>query len=166
VDINSSDGAWLRMRPLAYQPGVQPPTDPEELDGWDDWLVIAVDVRTGDGRTWSFSDPCLTTDEARDLERWLRQQEDEASASVAPVRERDAGLRFIEPNLAFRLLAARPARRRLEVAFSHESLPPWLDRSCLGQVYPLVLDVAADDLAAGADQWAREIQPFPRRAPA
>jgi hypothetical protein len=73
--------------------------------------------------------------------------------------------RFIEPNLEFRLLGIRSPRQRLEVAFSDESLPPWPSRSHLAQVYPQVLDVATDDLAAAADQWARELQPFPRRAP-
>ena len=74
MDINSGDGAWVRMRPLGYQAGVVPPADPAELDGWDDWLVIAVDVRTADGRGWSFSAPCLTTEEAHEVYRWLRQR--------------------------------------------------------------------------------------------
>jgi hypothetical protein len=147
-----------------YQAGVVPPANPEELDGWDDWLVIAVDVRTADGRGWSFSAPCLPTEEARDLYRRLRQRK--AATAPASLRGRDARLRFIEPNLEFRLLGIRSPRLRLEVAFSYESLPPWLSRSHLVQVYSQVLDVAADDLAAAADQWAREIQPFPRRAPA
>jgi hypothetical protein len=109
--------------------------------------------------------PCLTTEEAREVYCWLRQRGAEAAAP-ASLCGGDARLRFIEPNLEFRLLGIRSPRLRLEVAFSYESLPPWLSRSPLAQVYPQVLDVAADDLAAAADQWAREIQPFPRRAPA
>jgi hypothetical protein len=116
VDINSGDGAWVRMRPLGYQTRVVPPVDSGELDGWDDWLVIAVDVRAADGRGWSFSAPCLTTEEARDVYRWLRQRGAEAAA-LAPLRGRDARLRFIEPNLEFRLLGIRSPRLRLEVAF-------------------------------------------------
>jgi hypothetical protein len=82
--------------------------DSGELDGWDDWLVIAVDVCAAEGRGWSFSAPCLTTEEARDVYRWLRRRGAEAAA-LAPRRGRDARLRFIEPNLEFRLLGIRIA---------------------------------------------------------
>jgi len=102
---------------------------------------------TAEGRTWSFSDPCLTTEEARDLQGWLRRQADEPMV-------------FTEPNIAFRRCSGRPS---LEVDFSYESLPPWLPGSGLGRVYSLRLDVSASDLARAADHWADEIAMFPRR---
>jgi hypothetical protein len=156
VEIASDDGAYLRMRPLGYQFGVEPPEDPDELDDWDDWLIIAGEVSTADGRTWSFNDPCLTTEEAGDLGQWLRRH---AAGDAAP----DASLLFTEPNLAFRALTAQPPRRLLQVDFSYESLPPWMPGSGLERVFPLTLDVPADVLAPAADQWAAEIAAYPRR---
>jgi hypothetical protein len=149
VEIGSEDGARLRMRPVGYQFGVEPPDDPDDVDEWDDWLVIAGEAATADGRTWSFRDPCLTTEEARDLAGWLRRPADEDL------------ILFTEPNIAFRL---RSAPRLLEANFSHESLPPWLPGSGLGRVYSLSLAVSASDLARAADQWADDIALFPRRA--
>jgi hypothetical protein len=150
VEINSADGAWVRMSPVGYQFGVEPPSDPAELAEWDDWLVVAVAAGTADGRTWSFQDPCLTTGEAEDLALWLRRRDGEEAAPA-----------FTEPNLAFRVAAARSV---LEVDFSHESLPPWLPGSGLGRVYSLRLDVPAGALALAAEQWAAEVAAFPRRA--
>jgi hypothetical protein len=146
VEIRSADGAWLRLWPVDYQYGAELLDEPDELGEWDDWLVIAGEAATADGRTWSFRDPCLTTDEARDLIGWLR---DGSTPQML----------FTEPNIAFRARAGL-----LAVDFSHESLPPWLPGSGLSRVYSLSLAVAASDLAAAADQWADEIAPFPRRA--
>lgn len=155
MEIISDDGAYLRMRPLGYQFGVEPPEDPDELDDWDDWLIIAGEVSTADGRTWSFNDPCLTTGEAGDLLQWLRRQ--------IGGEQGDAPLRFTEPNLTFRALAAPSPRRLLEVGFSYESLPPWMPGSGLTRVYPVTLNVPAGVLAPAADQWAAEIAAYPRR---
>jgi hypothetical protein len=138
------------MSPVGYQLGVEAPGDPAELDDWDDWLVVFVEAGVAEGRTWSFRDPCLTTGEARDLALWLRSGDGE-----------DAALAFTEPNLAFRVAAARSV---LEVDFSHESLPPWLPGVGLWRVYSLRLEVSAGALAAAAEQWAGEIAAFPRRA--
>ena len=132
------------------------------MDG--NWLVIAVDVRTADGRDSSFSAPCLTTEEARDVYRWLRhgkrRRRRRRPRCVDAMRDSFHRAESGVPVARYPIATAR-----LEVAFSDESLPPWPSRSHLAQVYPQVLDVATDDLAAAADQWARELQPFPRRAP-
>ncbi|MEU7963987.1 hypothetical protein AB0D09_11045 [Streptomyces sp. NPDC049097] len=37
----------------------------------DNWLVITGAVTTPEG-SWSFTDPCLLTDEAREVAAWLR----------------------------------------------------------------------------------------------
>ncbi|MEU4241854.1 hypothetical protein [Actinoplanes sp. NPDC026619] len=144
MEIRSDDGAWLRVWPVGYQFGVEAPDEWEE---WDDWLVIAAEATTADRRTWSFRDPCLTTAEAGDLARWLRR----------PPGEHE--ILFTEPNIAFRTRSGR-----LDVSFSHESLPPWLPGSGLGRVYTLGLDLSDGDLARAADQWAAEIALFPSRA--
>ncbi|MCM0673268.1 hypothetical protein NCC78_00765 [Micromonospora phytophila] len=160
MEIRSDDGARVRIRPVGYQPGVEPPIDPEELTGWDDWLLIETDARTADGQAWSHYDPCLTVQEAGRLAGWLRQQA-ETTSDPAPS---SAVVRFTEPNLTFRTRVLRRRRLVLTVEFSHESLPPWMPRRPLTAVYPLTLTVSADALGVAAEQWAREVEAYPRRA--
>ncbi|MER7442281.1 WapI family immunity protein [Micromonospora avicenniae] len=158
MEIRSDDGARLRIRPVGYQPGVEPPVDVEQAEDWDDWLLIEVDARTADGQAWSHCDPCLTVPEAGILADWLRLQADlGASPTALP-----ALLRFAEPNLAFRTRVIRRRRMELTVEFSYESLPPWMRRP-LTAVYPLALTVSADALAVAAEQWAREVAAYPQR---
>ena len=60
---------------------------------WDaNWLVVRGEVRTSDGRSWSFTDPCRMTWEGERLSWWLH-----AAASG----DHAAGLdpaEFTEPN--------------------------------------------------------------------
>ncbi|MFI6262131.1 hypothetical protein [Micromonospora sp. NPDC051006] len=158
MEIRSDDGARLRIRPVGYQPGVEPPVDPDEAADWDDWLLIEADARTADGQAWSRCDPCLTTAEAGMLADWLRLQADlAADPSMLP-----AVLRFIEPNLAFRTRVIRRRRVELTVEFSYESLPPWMRRP-LSAVYRLPLTLSTDALAMAAEQWSREVEAYPQR---
>ncbi|MGK5738553.1 WapI family immunity protein [Micromonospora sp. URMC 103] len=158
MEVRSDDGARLRIRPVGYQPGVEPPVEPEEMEGWDDWLLIEVDARTADGQAWSHSEPCLTVAEAGVLADWLSLQARLATQpSTLP-----AVLRFTEPNLTFRTRVIRRRRMELVVEFSYESLPPWMRRP-LSAVYPLPLTVSADALAVAAEQWSREIEAYPQR---
>ncbi|MEV4808509.1 WapI family immunity protein [Micromonospora avicenniae] len=158
MEIRSDDGARLRIRPVGYQPGVEPPVDVEQAEDWDDWLLIEADARTADGQAWSHCDPCLTVAEAGILADWLRlQAELGASPTALP-----ALLRFAEPNLAFRTRVIRRRRMELTVEFSYESLPPWMRRP-LTAVYRLALTVSADALAVAAEQWTREVAAYPQR---
>ncbi|MER7889257.1 hypothetical protein ABTX15_05480 [Micromonospora sp. NPDC094482] len=158
MEMRSDDGARLRIRPVGYQPGVEPPVDPDEAADWDDWLLIEADARTADGQAWSRCDPCLTTAEAGMLADWLRLQADlAADPSMLP-----AVLRFTEPNLAFRTRVIRRRRVELTVEFSYESLPPWMRRP-LSAVYRLPLTLSTDALAVAAEQWAREVEAYPQR---
>ncbi|MEU9504830.1 hypothetical protein AB0D32_00925 [Micromonospora sp. NPDC048170] len=159
MEIRSDDGARVRIRPVGYQPGVEPPDDPDEAAGWDDWLLVETDARTADGQAWSHLEPCLTVAEAYTLAGWLRQQAETTGDPAEP----SAVARFTEPNLAFRARVLRRRRLALTVEFSYESLPPWLRRQPLGAVYPLTLIVSADALSLAAEQWAREADGYPRR---
>ncbi|TDC22315.1 hypothetical protein E1211_31515 [Micromonospora sp. 15K316] len=158
MEMRSDDGARLRIRPIGYQPGIEPPVDAEQAAGWDDWLLIEADARTADGQAWSHCNPCLTVAEAGILADWLHLQAELGAAPTAL----PALLRFTEPNLAFRTRVIRRRRVELTVEFSHESLPPWMRRP-LSAVYPLALTVSADALAVAAEQWAREIEAYPQR---
>ncbi|MEU4676300.1 hypothetical protein [Micromonospora sp. NPDC023737] len=158
MEIRSDDGARLRIRPVGYQPGVEPPVDVEQAEDWDDWLLIEADARTADGQAWSHCDPCLTVAEAGILADWLRLQAELGTSPTAL----PALLRFAEPNLAFRTRVIRRRRMELTVEFSYESLPPWMRRP-LTAVYPLPLTVSADALAVAAEQWTREVAAYPQR---
>ncbi|NYF57139.1 WapI family immunity protein [Micromonospora purpureochromogenes] len=152
MEIRSDDRAWLRLRPTGYQ---GPP--PETADD-DDWLFVAAEVRTTGGRAWSWRQPCLTTEEAVDLTSWLRR------LGGAEVGDR-AAWHPVEPNLGFRSLVTGGGRVKLTAVLSYESLPPWIDRPPLAQVYPVPLRVSAAQVLTAADQWERAVRAYPRRDP-
>ena len=109
--LESIDGAVVELRPTGYQ---FPRLVGDGHRDWDaNWLVIEGAGRTSDGRSWDFSDPCLTTWEARSLGDWLRGV---VSGAVAPTSFGGTGDEvleiFTEPNLALSL-AARTAEDAL-----------------------------------------------------
>jgi hypothetical protein len=131
VRLVSSDRVLVELRPTGYQLSQPGGPEVEKADctaesctEWDEWLVIRGDVRTADGRSWSFTDPCLTTSEAERLSVWL----DEVSQDAA---DRDAAV-FTEPNISFFIDGRDGDRVRMRVRFSYESLPAWLPRDVAG----------------------------------
>jgi len=159
VEIRSDDGARVRVRPVGYQPGIDPPDDLDgATPGWHDWLLIEVDARTADGQTWSHHYPSLMVEEARALGGWLHGQATAALGLSAP----PATVRFTEPNLALRSRVLRRRRLELIVEFSAESLPPWMRRPS-SAIYPLILTVSADALATAAEHWAEHCEAYPPR---
>jgi hypothetical protein len=153
MEIASETGGWLRMRPLRYE------FDEEPGDPTEDWLVVAVAAAGVDGHVWQAEVPCLTVAESIELADWLDGRVDADE------------LDFIEPNVAFRRLPAEPGEHRaepgehlLEVAFSHETLPPWLPGTGLGRVHRIRLEVPAGTLSRAAAAWSAEIAAFPPRA--
>ena len=111
-----------------------------------------------DGRSWSFTDPCLTTWEAERLSAWL----DAVSRDVA---DRDAAV-FTEPNVSFFIDGRERDSVRMRVRFSHESLPGWLPRDIAGwqaDEYFVPLEVTTADLAGAARAFDRERRAFPAR---
>ena len=161
----SSDTARVELRPISYQfngtggaetEGLDPTA--ETYDEWDDWLVIRGDASTADGRSWSFTDPCLTTREAECLSAWL----DAVSRNTG---DRDAAV-FTEPNVSLFVDGRDGNRVRMRVRFSHESLPSWLPRDVPGWQageFCLTLEVSVADLAEAARAWDSERQAFPTR---
>ncbi|MCG5460234.1 hypothetical protein MED01_000098 [Micromonospora sp. MED01] len=159
MEIRSDDGARVRVRPVGYQPGIDPPDDLDgTTSGWHDWLLIEVDARTADGQTWSHHYPSLMVEEARALGGWLHGQATAALGLSAP----PAMVRFTEPNLALRSRVLRRRRLELIVEFSAESLPPWMRRPS-SAIYPLILTVSADALATAAEHWAEHCEAYPPR---
>ncbi|WP_436529659.1 WapI family immunity protein [Actinoplanes sp. HUAS TT8] len=146
MQIASETGGWLSMRPLRYE------FDDEPDGPLDDWLVVSVAAADHHGHTWQSESPCLTVAETIELADWLRGH-------------RAAGeLGFIEPNVAFRQFPSDDGQHLLEVAFSHENLPPWLPGSGLGRVHRIRLEVTEGVLNRAGVDWAAEIAAFPPRA--
>ncbi|MDB4953342.1 MAG: hypothetical protein JWO36_911, partial [Myxococcales bacterium] len=165
MKIESSNGARLSLQPVAYQFG----TSDSKVGSkdWDaNWLIIRGELRGSDGREWSFSDPCLTTWEAASLAAWLHGVVDGVVVPVAAEDLSDTALEiFTEPNIALSLAARNGEQVRVRFHLSLEAIPPWFgddDRPDLFE-YFVPLDTSIDELARAADDWERELAPFPER---
>ncbi len=160
--VRLSDHAnTVDLRPLRYQfPAVG--GDPYD----DNWLIIGGSVTTPDG-SWSFSDPCLLTHEARAVAAWLRS----VAAGTAAVTDPDddgelsPDTWFVEPVLAFSLAARGDAEAVLRVHLSLEAAPPWQQGDDRADIYQFVVEVRLDkaELLEAADQWELALESFPAR---
>ncbi len=154
----------VELHPLRYQfPAA--PGDPYD----DNWLVIGGKVTTPEG-DWSFADPCLLTDEAREVGAWLRAVAAETVSVTGrdPEGELSLDTWFVEPVLAFSL-ADRSDRSEggavIRVHLSLEAAPPWRrgDESTGIHQYAVEVRVDTDALFRAADQWELALAPFPPR---
>lgn len=162
MKLVSVDGASVDLRPLRYEfPGIAG-AGPGDWDA--NWLVVAGNVRLADGRGWSFSEPCLTTWEARSLGSWLRGV---VNGTVRPTAfdgdDEDALETFTEPNLAVSLAARSGGSAVVRVHCSLESRPPWHGDGFDIFGFFVSLDVPLPALAAAAGEWDRELAAFPVR---
>ena len=158
----SLDGATVDLRPVRYE---FPDVVGAGADDWDaNWLVVRGQVRVEDGRSWSFSDPCLTTWEARSLGDWLRAV---VAGEVEPTEvagDAEAMLEtFMEPNLAVSLAGRSDASAVVRFHFSFESRPAWVSPDVEVHDFWLALDVPLPELSAAVDDWESELSPFPAR---
>ena len=165
MELESADGAIVRLRPVRYQFAGSESTGAGR--DWDaNWLIIHGDIRTADSGSWSFADPCLTTWEARSVSAWLRAA---ASAAAPPSGRSDRHAMppaaFTEPNLKLTLQDGTLTEAVISVRFSLESLPPWIRRGSAAARggYVVALSVPHGKLTRAADDWDREIAEFPER---
>ncbi|MGV9322130.1 WapI family immunity protein [Streptomyces sp. NPDC003660] len=150
------------LRPVRYQFGSV------RGDVYDDnWLVIDGTVVTPEG-SWSFSDPCLLIDEARQVSAWLRA----VAAGTVAVTEPDGegelspDTWFIEPVVAFSLADRREdGAAAIRVHLSLEAAPPWQQGEDRADIYQYVVEVRTDTAALlrAADQWDLALASFPPR---
>ncbi len=160
--LESYDGSSVHFSPQRYQFG--PSSKPRDWDA--NWLVITGDVDMSDGRSWSFTDPCLTTWEARELASWFRGV---LSGDVQPApfggEEDERLLVFTEPNLAFSLAGRERERLTIRVHFSLESRPPWLREDVASDLFDYYIEVSPTKpgLVRAVDEWERELAAFPVR---
>lgn len=130
---------------------------------WDaNWLVISGRVELPNGREHAFTDPCLTTWEARELAGWLRSVvagDMQPSPSTAPLN-----LAFTEPCLAFNLDQADTDVVALRIYLSLEAEPPFTVEGRPGVFENYVrLLLSPEDLATAAREWDWETTAFPVR---
>ena len=157
-------GASVELRIVSYQY----PDNVGDGSGrdWDaNWLVVAGDAVTDDGRSWSFRDPCLTTWEARSLGEWLRAV---ADGSMAPSpfdgSKAERLLVFTEPNVAFSLEARSGEDVVIRVHLSLESRPPWFGPGA-PDIFDFFLSVptSVGTLTRAIDDWDRQLEQVPER---
>jgi hypothetical protein len=138
---------------------------PDAGEGDDAWLIISGNVDLGN-REWSFDDPCLEMEEARELAGWLR---DAGQGRIAPQPHRDdeapePTLRFLEPALEFSVRKHDENELTLRVFLTAEGAPPWLRSNDPHRSRQLVdLKVRADQLLAAAADWSQELNALPAR---
>ena len=163
--LTSGEGTVVDLRPLRFQFGPSP--EPRDWDA--NWLYITGHVDLPDGRSWSFTDPCLTTWEARELGSWLQGVH---AGVVQPTtygrRTHEHVLVFTEPNLAFSLASRDDGSATIRVHFSLESLPPWLRQNGKAErpdIFDFFVEVqpARSALAQAAASWNQELSAFPVR---
>jgi len=148
--------------PLRYQFGSS--STPGDWDA--NWLFIAGNVELAEGPSWSFTEPCLATWEARELASWFRGVvSGQVQAAPLEVEGGERLLTFTEPNLAFSLAGRDREKLTLRVHFSLGSRPPQLREDVASDLFAFSVEVALthDALAAAVDEWQREIAAFPVR---
>jgi hypothetical protein len=136
--------ASLRLAILRYQ---FPQITTGEYDA--NWLIIQGHVSLDD-RSWTFSDPSLTTFEVRQLADWLD--------SLARGDEVEPQCDFIEPNLQFE----RTSDKAIRVSFALESAPPWAkpDDSWSEHGFEVLID---KHLQTAAERLRSQLRVFPER---
>lgn len=126
------------------------------------WLTVEVSAALG-GRTnrrWSFSEPWLQIDEARELAARLRAV-GRGQKSVDQ-DARYASLTFLEPVLGFALAARDTTTLLVRVFFASEGVPERARRrNPAGEVVDL--RVRPDALLDVADEWDLELDGLPAR---
>lgn len=141
---------------------------PDAGEGDDAWLIISGNVALGN-REWSFDDPCLEMEEARELARWLR---DAGKGRIAPNPHREGGLqeapeptlRFLEPALGFSIYKHDEDELTVRVFLTAEGAPPWLRNGDPHHARHVVdLQVRTDQLLAAAADWNQELNALPAR---
>ena len=133
---------------------------------WDvNWLVIKGSASAGDGRSWSFRHPSLTTWEAATLHAWLLSVSEQQVTPTTSIDEDGSLLFFTEPNLAFSVTEYADAGASIRCHLSHEALPSWMQDENMPEIWASFasLRVSNEDLRCAAGEWAQELSAFPER---
>ncbi|MFE2927132.1 WapI family immunity protein [Streptomyces goshikiensis] len=136
-------------------------------DSYDDnWLVVGGTATTPEG-IWSFTDPCLLTNEAREVSAWLRAVAAGTVEVTGP--EADGYLSpdtwFVEPVLAFSLVSRSDDGAVIRVHLSMEAAPPWQQGANRADIYQYFVEARVDTAALlhAADRWDLALASLPTR---
>ncbi|MEV6601700.1 hypothetical protein AB0M36_33325 [Actinoplanes sp. NPDC051346] len=117
--------------------------------------------------SWSFTEPCLLVDEARQVAAWLRAV---AAGTVTETRPDTDGYLspdtwFIEPVLAFSLAERSKTEAVIRLHLSLEATPPWRQGDDRADIYQYFVEMHVDTAALlhAADQWDLALAAFPGR---
>ena len=154
VLLNDADGP---NRLTIQVTGYQFPDAPELAKRFS-WHMVGGEARCGEG-SWRFHWQALACDESPRVSAWLRSVAD----AVARQGALPGPLRFLEPNLEFRALAAYKGGVQFLVSFDLEFQPPWHKRHGAGEPYTLSFTMHEEHLRNAARQWDAERAPFPDR---
>ncbi|MFF2961026.1 hypothetical protein ACFVT1_19400 [Streptomyces sp. NPDC057963] len=141
----------IELRPLRYQ---FPAVIGDRYD--DNWLVVEGRVSTS-RVCWSFTDPCLLTEEARQISPWLRAASGETLTGTLP------GLSFLEPVLSFSHAAGRPGAGAVRVHLRYEAAPARRRSGDGPDEYVIEIRTTAEELRRAADEWDQCLVLFPPR---
>lgn len=157
----SDHAVSVELRPLRYQ---YPEAGGGSYD--DNWLIVGGEVTTPEG-SWSFADPCLLTDEARQVSAWMRAVATGEVAVTGPDAEGrlSPDTWFVEPVLAFGLADRSDSGAVIRVHLSLEAAPPWQRGEGRAGICQHVVEVRVDaaTLLHAADQWDLALASFPTR---
>ncbi|WP_165063185.1 WapI family immunity protein [Marisediminicola senii] len=146
-------------------------------DEWDDnWLVVRGAVITP-AATSEFEDPSLLVTEAQALQDWLvgvsRGAERPMAPAVLPLPSLPWSqstppvlptLTFVEPNIAFGVVAYAGDSVTVRVFLDAEARPPGGLGAPEDEAAALDIRVRLTALADAASDWGRDISEFPERA--
>lgn len=121
------------------------------------WLNVLVSVEHPRGR-WRAQDPCLLTYEVASLADWLARVPTLSGAATE-------GLSFLEPCLAFEVVASGAGNHLLRVVFDHELRPPWApwDSPEVDEVF-VDIPIDREQLERASADLRRALERFPQRA--
>ena len=144
---SEKDQSEFELRLIGYQyPDI-------ENEYWDaNWLLISVRVNSPVA-SWTHTDPCLMTAEARDLANWL--------GDVAFDRQSRTRILFIEPNLSFEFVTRDADICELRLYFALESCPPGIE--AYSDEFFLNFTVTTEGLRLAANQLCASLRNFPIR---
>jgi len=151
VKFTSSSGSGFKLEILGYQ---FPHLETEEYDS--NWLIIKTNV-THPERSWTSRGPDLLTYEIAELADWL--------VGIAHGQAVNPVLRFIEPNLEFRLLDLEPTRQLLRIYFELESRPDWAsqDKGIMEDLW-VEFPIPELDLEEAVRSLRQQLSKYPQRA--
>ena len=160
--LESDDGSWIELRPVAYQfPDAAPQSDGYNGDA--NWLEIAGEVHDAKGPSWSFADPCMDTHEARQMSEWLRRIATDHASAVEATRSGSSVFWLTEPNLVIEAVDQDLDRVSMLWRFALESAPPGSSDEIRLDGYEVRVVASRASLSGAAHAWDEHLAEFPER---